>query len=501
MQISSTFRLFLLASIFIMCWATAVWSQNSVYNQRDDQYRLLGLKRAKEAYELARAEFEQKQQLFDRKLITKLELDRSRSQLADAEVNYQQSMLAVLFEKQHVAVAGATKYQAKDGRKLVRLRLENTSGGTAEFRKLANLDSELFNTLQPDVINDVYVSLLNDDNAIISLPYEAKIEELHFGKPAVVDFALLQDLDAVKVQVTYGSGSERTAKIYLQKDASVDKVAVQAEQFSQEKELGSSATFELTLELFSGATNTFKLEVANLPAQINRYFSDPTTQARLSQFRFTGSTDTRRVALQVYLPDRPSDEIAIDKPIAFYVLVIPAAAAENFGDLRAKQWTQTEIEALKLGYARLELIPRGLGRLLVRARQLFHAIKPDETVSMNLELVNEGTRRLDNVVVNVDLPLNWSKSIDRPVLPALEIGEEQSTQLSFTPPQEVAAGRYEIRIRTTSLSDGQPITGEDKTVTVEIQSEANLFGVTTVVLLILGVVVGMVIFGIRISRR
>ena len=31
-------------------------SQSNNFNQRDDKYRLLGLKRAKEAYEVARAE-------------------------------------------------------------------------------------------------------------------------------------------------------------------------------------------------------------------------------------------------------------------------------------------------------------------------------------------------------------------------------------------------------------------------------------------------------------
>jgi len=64
-------------------------------------------------------------------------------------------------------------------------------------------------------------------------------------------------------------------KIFLQKDESVNKVLVQSEQFSQEAELGTSATFDLTLELFSGASTTYSLEVVNLPQQINRFFKDP----------------------------------------------------------------------------------------------------------------------------------------------------------------------------------------------------------------------------------
>ncbi|MCG8608861.1 NEW3 domain-containing protein, partial [bacterium] len=479
-----------------------LYAQTGVpFNQRDDQYRLLGLRRAKEAYEYAQAEFRRQQDLFDRNLISELDLSRARNNFADAEVNYQQSLLAVLFEAQYVSVQGAVKYQREDGRKHVRLKLANASGGTAEFRKLLNIDDELFRSLQPDIINDVYVSLLNDENAIISQPYEAKIEELRFGQPVELDFTLLQELDAVTVNLVYGSGTQRMPKIYLQKDATVNKVVVQSEQFSQEVELGGEASFDLTLELFSGVTNTFKLEVVNLPTPINRYFVDPGSEARLSQFKFTESTNTRRAALQIYLPDRPTQGIVIDEPIPFYVLVVPRDQAYQLGNIRDRTWTSEEIEQLNVGFVKLDLVPRGVGRLLVRAPQLFHSIKPNETVSVGIELVNEGTRRLDNIEIEADPPLNWIKQIEPSLVPALDISKERRVDLSFTPPADVAVGRYEVRVRTTSLSDNQPIAGEDKTITIEVQPEANVLGTAIIVLLILGLVVGIVLFGVRLSRR
>jgi hypothetical protein len=137
-------------------------------------------KRAKEAYEYARSEYEQKQKLFEK---ISFRWSWIIAQYFRGCRSHQQSLLAVLFEKQYVAVAKAVKYQNKDGRKHVRLRVENTSGGGADFKKLINLDDELFRSLQPDVVNDVYISLLNDANAIISQPYEAKIEQLRYGQP------------------------------------------------------------------------------------------------------------------------------------------------------------------------------------------------------------------------------------------------------------------------------------------------------------------------------
>jgi len=482
-------------------WTDARAQSGTYYNQRDDKYRVLGLKRAKEMYEVARNEYDRQKELFNRGLISRAELDRAQGSFGDAEVNYQQSLLAVLFEQQFVSVSSAVKYQAKDGSKHVRLTLANVSAASAEVQKLLNIEDKLFRSLQPDIINNVYVSILNNENAIISQPYELKIAELRYGQPRVMDFALLQDLDAITVNMIYGNGSQRSMKIFLQKDATANRVIVQSEQFSQEVELGKSATYNLTLELFSRMSNTFSLQVVNLPQQINRYYTDPANSARLSQFRFTESINTRRVALEVSLPDRPTDEVPMDRPVSFYVLVVPQERADEISAQAGRQWTPQEIEKLNVGYLRLELLPRGKGRLLVRAPQLFHSIKPDGTVEMTLDVVNEGTRRLDNIEVKADPPLNWAKKIHPAVIGSLAIGEEQQIRVQLVPPRETSPGRYETRLRTSALSDNEPVNSEDKTVTVEVLSETNIIGTVLLALLILGLVGGMVVFGIRLSRK
>jgi len=51
------------------------------------------------------------------------------------------------------------------------------------------------------------------------------------------------------------------------------------------------------------------------------------------------------------------------------------------------------------------------------------------------------------------------------------------------------------------MSGNQPVNGEDKTVTIEIQTGTNLFGVVIIAILIIGLVGGIVVFGIRLSRR
>ncbi len=490
----------LLGLIALLAAVPGSAQDGSFFNQRDDQYTFLGLKRAQDAYQIAALGFERQRSLHAEDLISEAALDRARSGLSEAEVNYQQSILAVLFETQYVSVQKAVKYQGGSGKR-VRLQLENTSGGGAELRHLMDVDDQLFEAMRPDVVHDVYVSLANDDGAIISRPYEAKLEELRFGHPAALEFGLLQDLDALTVLLTFGQGSQRAVKVFLQKDASVDRVVVQSEQFSQEVELGASAEFDLTLELFSGDTDTFQLAVVDLPGEINRYFQDPGSGARLNQFKFTESTQTRKAALQVFLPDRAAAEVAVGRSIPFWVLVIPRHLAADLGDLDQRTWSAGAIAELGIGAVRLELVPRGVGELRVKAPQLYFPIRRGEAVTAEIELVNEGTRRLDNVEVTADPPLGWEKEILPALVPALDVGEEATVELRFRPPAEAPVGKYEIRIRSTSFSDNQPIEGEDKTVSVEIRPRVRVAPSAILIGAMVLLITGVVIAGVRLARR
>ena len=490
-----------MTALLVVATDTGLRAQSDFFNQRDDQYRLLGLKRAKEAYDVARRDYERQQELYRRQLISEDALEQSRRAFSDAEVNYQQSLLAVVFEEQYISVPKAIKFQGDDGHKHVRLTVANTSGGTEEFQQLLDMKDELFRSLQPDIIHNVYVSLLNDDGAVISQPYEAKIDELHNGSPQDIDFQLLQDLDAVTVMMIYGSGSQRSMKLFLQKDASVNRVLVQSEQFSQEIELGASARFDLTLELFSGTDNTFTLMAVNLPRAVNRYFAAADGSARLSQVKFTESGRTKDAALHVSLPDRPTEQVVMDQSIPFYVLVVPRDRMNEVGDPDDRRWTEEELKKLDIGYVRLELIPRGRGEILVRSPQLFHSIRPGESVEMFVDIVNEGSHSLDNAEVRADMPIGWTREIDPQTIPRIEIGTESRVNLTFTPPSDVPPGKYEVRLRTSATSNSEPVNGLDKTVTVEVRPETNVFGTLAIVLVLIALIGGIVVFGVRLSRR
>ncbi len=195
----------------------------------------------------------------------------------------------------------------------------------------------------------------------------------------------------------------------------------------------------MRMELFSSTENTFRLEVANLPLQLNVYFLDPQTQARLTQVKYTEGVNTKDVSLNVLLPARANEELKIDQPIKFYVLAIPQKSGIRID--RSKTMTDEQVRALSIGYAQLELVPRGIGQFQIRAQQLYYEINPDQSVSMTLDVVNEGSRWLDNVLVDADLPLNWTKVIDPNTIDRLDPSAERRITFTFKPPQDVGVGK------------------------------------------------------------
>lgn len=475
-------------------------AQSPFPNARDDSYPLLGLKRAKSSYERAQSELSRKEELFEKDLISPEEYELALNTFQDAEVNYQQSLLVLLFEQQFVSIKRALKTQGDDNVKRVRVTLENTSSATAEFAQVVNMEDELFRSLQPDVIHNIYVSLSNDDGAIISSPYEIKIEELSSGSPETIEFDLLQDLDELTVNIIYGNGASRNPKVFLEKDASANKVLIQSERFSQEVELGSTANFGLGLELFSGLNDTYKLEVVNLPNSVTRYFNEQGEQGRISQIKFTESNNNIEANLQIALPDRPTADVPMDEPIDFYVLAVPITKLDAF-NATTGNWTIDKIQALDVGFVQLEMIPRGVGRLVVKTPQLYNEYEGNGAIEFTFEVVNEGTRRLDNIEFELDAPFEWGKRIEPAVIPSLDIREELTVKLYLTPPDDISVGRYETRMRSTSLSDNQPINAEDKTFTVQVAAQASVMGTAIILLLIISLVGGLVFFGIKLSRK
>ena len=471
--------------------------------QESQNMKLLRLKSAQLTLELKKADFERYLKLKEDGLASEADFAQRQTAYLQAQVDYQQALISFMGSEARISVASAVKYQDRSGKKFVRVGLRYAS---KELKELANLKinaEDLFPLDFMKELKDVYVSLLSEGK-VISDPYEKTIATLPIESLRDVTFQLLKDVENLDISISYSGKTEKTS-VYLQKGVSANMVTVNSAQFSQEADLESTATYDLSLEKFSGEANVFKLEAVNLPTQITYEFSDPTTSARLSQIKFSEGVTSLKLQLKLYLPKNPDDRVVLDKPLEFFVLALDN---DQTAKLRALEGAAggaglgaEAVDGLKAGSVKLELIPRGVPKVEVQAVNLYHEIKVGETIGMDVTIRNTGTRKLNNIRVFCDLPLNWRVEIAPDLIAGLEQNKDEVVKIKFLPPDGVSVGDYEPKIRTDALADNRRVESEDKIVRIHISSKANVLGIGALVLLLVGLLVGIVVFGIKLTRR
>ncbi|MBE3117726.1 MAG: hypothetical protein IMZ50_03085 [Candidatus Atribacteria bacterium] len=469
--------------------------------EQSQTMKLLTLKKAQLQFEKTKGDFERSLKLMEQGLTSEQEFAQTRTIYLQAQVDYQQALISFMGSEARIAVASAVKFQDTGGKKFVRVTLRYSSKELKELAKLNISAEDLFPLDFMKQIKDVSVSLKSEGKTI-SDPYEKTIASLPLESEQGVTFKLLKDVEDLDVNVFY-SGKNETTSIYLQKGVSANIVTINSAQFSQEADLETQATYDLSLEKFSGEANIFKLGITNLPNQINYDFSDPLTNARLSQIKFTEGVTSMKLSLKLYLPRNADAQVVIDKPIAFYALALDnnqAARLENILTQEAAIGPQ-DIESLRAGNVKLELIPRGVGKIDVQAVNLYHEIKAGESVKMEVRVRNAGTRKLNNIRIFSDLPLNWRSEIQPDLIDFLEQNKEQVVTIEFLPPANVAVGDYEPKIKTECSADNRNVESEEKLVRVHVGTKTNILGISLLVLLLGGLLVGIVVFGIKLTRR
>jgi hypothetical protein len=474
------------------------------YNPRDDQYRLLGMTRAQSEYESALRDYTRQQQLRTQNLISDADLEHARTNMETARVNYLQAALAIVFATPHIVIDRAVKFQRKDGRPSVRVTLRNQSQTSAEGVKLSEvIDSAVLRQLHPDEIPDVFVSLKDDSpngGVIISSPYEARVPILRFGEPVTLEFRLLKDVDAVTISAGYANQtSER--RVLLEKDATANIVSVTSSQFSQEADLGSTATYDLSLERFTSDLSGFRLEVGGLPREIHYEFKDPASGARLTQLRFPEGTTSLHLSLVLTLPLRSAGTFRQDRPIGFWALVLDQSAAAQYDRLAHDSLSAAAAAAIPAGKVRLELIPRGVGELEIHAANLYREIARGDSVAMDLTLRNTGSRIVNDVKITAEVQPDWRAVVTPDLVRAVPVDGEARVHVVLVPPADVGVGDYDIKLRTDALSADRRVDTEDKTVRVHVAPPTNWLGTIALVVLLVGLVGGMVVFGLKLTRR
>ena len=472
----------------------------SSHSQEDQAGIALDLKKARAAYEIAKQKYDNDKELYDQKAISLADFNNSKNESLSKEVDYQKLILKLISQQSYIIIEKAVKYQNSKTEKRVKLTLRSSTEGNQDYLKQFEQHFDVFTPeMRTAKVYNVFVSINNiADNTIIGSPYEIRIPYIDNGAIATADFNLLRDAESVQVVLNY-NGKKDLKNIYLEKDASANMVAINSSQFAQETDLGTSASYDLSLERYSSSDDVYRFMVVNLPRQVSYDFFDADNNARLSQLKFNQGINIRKLSLKAYLPDREDNEIKIDNALDFYVLVLNNTEYEKLGDRRIM--TQKEIDQIQAGKIKLELIPKGVGRITVRAPSLYHEIKTGDSLSMKITVMNDGTRVLDNIKITTENPLNWKTIIVPDVIATLAPGKEHEVILSILPPDDVNVGAQEVKIKTQASANNRTVETEDKTIRIQVEARTPIFGTILLILLLVGVLMGIVVFGIKLSKR
>jgi hypothetical protein len=461
---------------------------------------LLDLKKVRAKYEVAKQQFENDTRLYGEKAISANDFTKSKNELLSCEVDYQKLILQLISQQSYVIIERAVKYQNAGGERRVKITLKSTLEGNEEY---LSQFKEHFDVFTPEMragkVYNVFVSLSDiTDKTIIGSPYEYQIPAIEIGEEAAADFELLKDAESLTVAISY-NGKTNEKNVFLKQDASINVIDISSMQFSQEADLNSSATYALTLERFSTSDDVYRLMIAGLPQQVSYEFLDETS--KISQIKFAQGINTRKLSLKVFLPDRDDAQIRIDQPLKFHVLTL---TGEQYGLIAGRDIssaTPEQLKALSCGNEMLELVPRGKGKIEVRATNLYHEISTGDSVTMDINVRNAGTRRLDNIKITADSPAGWKTVIVPDLIRTLDPDRETAVHVAIIPPENSGVGAQEVKIKTEALADNRKVDTEDKTIRIQMNAKTSVFGTVILLLLLIGVVGGLVWFGIKLSKR
>lgn len=485
----------------VLMMLAACFAGNGAFAQADTEASLLlDLKKTRADYEVARQKFGNDTKLYGEKAISQNDFNRSKNELLSKEVDYQKLILKLISQQAYITVERAVKYQDARGNRKVKITLKSALEGNEEY---LNQFKDHFDVFTPEMrsgkIYNIYVSLVdNESKTIIGSPYEFRVPFIELGKTALADFELLKDAENLTVALNYNNRKDEK-NIYLKKDASVNVIDIASMQFSQETDLNSKATYDLTLERFSTSDDVYRLVVTNLPREISYDFVDG--ESKVSQIKFAQGVNVKKLSLDVYLPERDDERVVIDRPLKFQVLALTNEEFKKLDGLDLTRIVPGELEVTLSGNENLEIIPRGKGKIEVRANNLYHEITAGSRVEMDVTVRNAGSRRLDNIRVTAEKPLGWETAISPELIKSLEPEKEAVVHVAVTPPENGGIGAQEVKIKTEAMADNRKVDTEDKTVRIQVNAAHSVIGTIFLILLLLGLVGGIAWFGLKLSKR
>jgi uncharacterized membrane protein len=149
----------------------------------------------------------------------------------------------------------------------------------------------------------------------------------------------------------------------------------------------------------------------------------------------------------------------------------------------------------------LEVVPRGLPRVELRAINLYHELAAGDSAATEVVVHNSGSRSLDALQLRADAPPEWRVDFDPPAIASLAVDAERPVRVVVHAPRGASVGDYEARIRVASAAADHRVETEDKVLRLHVIDRASPLGAATLLALAVSVATGAVAVGRRWMRR
>lgn len=464
----------------------------------DARSTLVAWRRAAETYTLNR-------KLAEKGIVSPNEVDKSRESAETAELAYKGALLAldkarldILKEAAVISVVEARVYRTEGVRKAVDIKLANLSNvGKAQVAYHEESEDQLRERLG---VPDIRVSLR--DGAIIAEPYVQRIAFLGLGEETVLTYSLLQgDLEELDVDITY-FGKQVTERVFLRKDSDNDIPMINSLNFDQTGQLGETIIYDLVLERLAETEKTYHLSVLNFPPELKVKFKD--AGKSVSAVKFAQDVTRKPIQMEVIIPEEmPLDKL--DTPIPFQVLVLDDKGRDTLLEIkRAHSDDLVDEAALKAGgiaHERLVFTPKGVGECELSSANLYNEITAGDTLAIKFKVKNIGTVPLRNIRMKLELPADWEANTEPEVIRMLELAQEETITIDLFPTPDLGVGDYTVRVDAECSFEGQKIAIDDKIVRIHVESKANVIGGVILLVILLGALLGIAVFLVRLARR
>ncbi|MEE3338984.1 MAG: NEW3 domain-containing protein [Candidatus Latescibacterota bacterium] len=469
------------------------------------QERQFQLQQRTAALQTAQSELESTRDLFDRGFVplltynqTKNSYEDARLQLEESQILLEETKLDLLKNATRIVLRDARKYRSDDGKSMVDIVLENVSDVQEALIVDSTLNQgQLLGLLK---VENIFVSLVS--GAIVGEPYETRIPSLDVGERQTLTFRLLRDEAAVAIELSYLDIVGESLPVILRKGGDQELPSINSAQFSQTGELQQNVRFDLTLERLSDEERSFALAVVGLPKRIETSFVDD--GAKVNQVKFDENKARDTLALQLEIPEK-LDRRFIGRTRTFFALVTETSQYGRIRDLRAQYGDdpvpEEDVRALHSQFVKLELIPKGTGKLEVLVANKYQEIDVGEELQIRVEFLNRGSVAVQNIKAALDLPYQWESEVNPTIIKRLEPDERAAVTILARAPVDISVGNYELGIEAQGQVGNENIESLEKNLNVHVSASSNIAGNVILIGILIFLVVGIGVASVRISRK